>query len=43
MTGKRERELFAIEIINEIAKQWNVWRLVAIVSIALNVMRWLAK
>ncbi len=41
MTGKREP--FAIKIINEIAKQQNIWRLVAIVSIALNVVRWLAK
>lgn len=41
MTGKREREPFAMEIINEIAKQRNCWRLVAVISIALNIVQWL--
>ncbi len=40
MTGKREREPFATEIINEIAKQRNRWRLVALISIALNIIQW---
>ena len=40
MTGKREREPFATEVINEIAKQRNRWRLVALISIALNIIQW---
>ena len=39
MTEKREP--FATEIINEIAKQRNRWRLAAIISIALNIIQWL--
>lgn len=36
-----KRETFAMEIINEIAKQRNRWRVAAIISIALNIIQWL--
>ncbi len=39
MTEKREP--FAMEIINGIAKQRSRWRLVAVISIALNIIQWL--
>ena len=34
MTGQRGREPFAMEIINEIAKQRNRWRLAFCISLA---------
>lgn len=39
MTGKREREPFAMEIINEIAKQRNRWRLAFCISLAGNIIQ----
>ncbi len=32
---------FAIEIIGEIKRQRNIWRIVAIVSIVLNIIQWI--
>ncbi len=34
---------FATEIIGEAKRQRNIWRFVAVVSIVLNVIQWLAK
>ncbi len=36
-------ENFATEIIGEMKKRLNIWRLAAVVSIVLNVIQWLAK
>lgn len=41
MTGKSVKETFATEIINEAVKRRNRWRLVAVISIALNIIQWL--
>lgn len=37
----KKREPFAVEIINEIEKQRNRWRLATIISIALNIIQWI--
>lgn len=36
-----QKQTFAMEIINEAVKQRNRWRLVAVISIALNIIQWL--
>lgn len=37
----KDKENFATEIIGEIKRQRNIWRMLAIVSIALNIIQWL--
>lgn len=37
----KDRENFATEIIGEIKRQRDIWRLVAVASIALNIFQWL--
>lgn len=37
----KDKENFAIEIIGKIKRQRNIWRVLAIVSIALNIIQWL--
>lgn len=37
----KDKENFAIEIIGRIKRQRNIWRVLAIVSIALNIIQWL--
>ncbi len=37
----KDKENFATEIIGKIKKQRNIWRMLAIVSIALNIIQWL--
>lgn len=37
----KDKENFAVEIIGGIKRQRNIWRVLAIVSIALNIIQWL--
>jgi len=37
----KDKENFAIEIIGEMKRQRNIWRMLAIVSIVLNIIQWL--
>ena len=36
----KDRGNFATEIIGKIKRQRNIWRMLAIVSIALNIIQW---
>lgn len=41
--AKKKHMNFATEIISDMKIRLNIWRLVAVASIALNVIQWLAK
>lgn len=41
MSERRKFTGYAAEIVGEIERRRNIWRIVAIVSIALNIIQWL--
>ena len=43
MKKQKENMNLATEILSDMKKRLNVWRLVAVASIALNIIQWLAK
>ena len=38
---KKEKENFAIEIIGKAIRQRNIWIMIAIISIVINIIQWL--
>lgn len=38
---RRDKENFATELLSDMKRRLNIWRVVAIVSIALNIIQWL--
>jgi len=36
-----KKDSFATEIISEIKRQRNIWRMIAVVSVILNIIQWI--